>query len=127
MDVLALDHLEEALLASWALVSLGGLGLTVWLLIHCRRLTAGALDRLQSLEGAARKDRTTLGGALSTTTYTLGRLIERMNGFETWTIQRREMEEQKQFVEDKVVSFPPQPRPVEPHRLTRRFERRVQH
>lgn len=126
MSVLAIDHLEETVWASWAFVSLCGMGLIVWLLIRCRRLSAGALDRLESLESTARDDRATLGGALSATTYSLGRLIERIARFEASVIQQQDAQEPNQYGDDKVVSLPGQPGTVVPHRFTRSYERRIQ-
>lgn len=92
LEVFALDQLKEALWAAWALVTICGIALTLWLLIHSRKLTSAALTRLEKLESTAREDRVALGGALSAATHTLGRLVGKMNRFEASIMELQQTE-----------------------------------
>lgn len=92
LELLALDQLKEALWAAWALVTICGIALALWLLIHSRKLTSAALTRLEKLESTAREDRVALGGALSAATHTLNNLVGKMNRFEASIMQLQQTE-----------------------------------
>lgn len=86
-----------------ALLSLCRLGLIVWLLVHYRRGSALALSRLESLRSSAQEDRALLGGALSATSHTLDRLVERMYRVDASIARQQETEATVQYGGGKVA------------------------